>query len=212
MRLPTGVTMAMTIAVAASVTACSPSAGSGATTSPAQTVTATATPTPRPSTSTYSPENRAVGEVEDLLGGYYYPQLISCYADPPHTERTCMDNVTAGARHVDLTNAILAAQQGGTVTSGTITVVSMAPVSVDLTSKPTAKPFPVRPAIVMRVCADYTDSKTVFVKTGKSALGTAKGWNPRHVEILTVTNMKVPPDATGWRVSDITGDPKAAAC
>ena len=209
MRLPTGVTMAVTIAVAASVTACSPSAGSGATTSPAQTVTAT--PTPSPSTSTYSPENRAVQEVEDLLAGYYYPQLISCYADPPHTKRDCLDNVTAGVWHDELTNELVAAQQSGTQTSGTITVVWMKPVSVDLTSNPKAKPDVVRPTVVMRVCADYSDQKTVFVKTGRSALDES-GAKARHVEIVNVVNMKLPPDATGWRVSDVSLDSKAPAC
>jgi len=208
MRVPTGVTAAMTLAVAISVTACSPS-GSGTTASPAQTVTAT--PTASPSTSTYSPESRAVQEVEDLLGGYYYPQLISCYADPPHTKRDCFDNVTAGAWHDELTNELVAARQGGTQTSGAITVVWMKPVSVDLTSNPKAKPDAVRPTVVMRVCADYSHQKTVFVKTGRSAVDESR-YKPRQVEIVDVVNMKTPPDATGWRVSDISLDSKAPAC
>ncbi len=196
MSLSKILTTAVTACVALALTSCATSTDEGVTASPALTPTASVRPTPTPTT--MSRADQAIQQVKDLLRNYYYPAQIDCYADPSRTADTCFDRAAVGSERADLTNGLVAARFAKTKTSGSIDVMWIKPVDIDLVGQPKAKPVPVPPTVTVRVCADYSQRQDVFADTGESAL--QPGFRPRQVQTLDVVNVHYP-DSSGWRVA-----------
>jgi hypothetical protein len=174
--------------------------GTTPTATPTATSSSAATPTPDPSASvpTTSPEDEAAAKAEEVLRAYNRV-YVQCLADPPNTPITCFDEVAIGTELNTRRNSLSAAQALQTTTSGSIEVVSVEVVKVDLAIDLSVSP-PVVPEVVLRVCEDV--SQLAIVDEAGQSVVPADRLDRPLVE-YAVYNYAYP-DPAQWRVGLVT--------
>ena len=162
--------------------------------------------TPTPTSTPTSPEDEAVAGAEEVVPAYYRA-VVECLTDPADTATTCFDDVATATELNNMRNALASAQQMQTKTSGSIEVVSMQVVKVDLSDDVKATP-PLVPEVVFRVCADASGFDIVDAN-GKSIVP------PDRIEHgydqVTLLNYSYP-DPTKWRVGLVDYAQEEAPC
>jgi hypothetical protein len=155
-------------------------------------------PSPSESPATPSPEDEAAAHAEEVVRAYNRVQ-VQCLADPPNTPITCFDGVAITTELTTLRNSLSSAQALQTTASGSIEVVSVEVVKVDLANDLSVSP-PIVPEVVLRVCEDVSQFNIVD-EAGNSVVPADR---PDHVLVdLSVLNYAYP-DPAQWRVGFVT--------
>lgn len=175
-------------------------------TPPASTAPTSSSTPPSHTPTTPTPEEDAVAAAETVTSGYY-DAMTSCLADPERTAATCFDDVATATELNNMRNALASAQQMHTTSSGSVDVISMEVVKVDLSKNVDATP-PVVPEVVLRVCADVSDVEIVD-KDGNSIVPADR--IERGYDQVTVLNYSYP-DPTQWRVGLVDYAQEEASC
>lgn len=163
------------------------------------------TPTPSP-TPTPTVEDEAAAAAEEVVRAYYRAQT-ECLADPTAVDSTCFDGVAIGSELTELRNILSGAQATRTKVTGTIDVVSIDLLSVNLDMDLEASP-PVVPEVGFDVCYDAS-GYDVLDENGTSIVPTDRV--DRQVLELHVLNYGFP-DQTQWRVGFVIAPDPAEPC
>lgn len=197
MRPSTWLKGSAAVALALALSACSTSSEDPPASSTTSTPS-TASSTPAPTPSTKSAEDIAAGHAESVYRDYLRAQT-TCLSDPRKSLPTCFDAVAIGTERDTMLQALSAAQEVDSKTSGDITIISIKTVKVDLTNKVNESP-PTVPQVVFAVCMDVSKLNIVD-KDGKSIVPPSR---PPHVPVaVSVLNYKLP-DPSQWRVGLVT--------
>jgi hypothetical protein len=154
----------------------------------------TAPPAQLASASSTSPEDQAKQSAREVVQ-QYFTAIPRCLADPVHTPTTCFEDVAISIELDDLVNALNAAKQVQSKASGTIDVIWMVPIKVDLTNRVSVTP-PTVPKVTYRLCVDFSNFN-VLDKNGQSLVPATR--TSRSSTDMTVVNYKFP-DSSQWRV------------
>lgn len=169
--------------------------------STAPTNTPTTSPTPTPTV-----EDEAAATAVEVVRAYVRAQT-ECLADPAAVDSTCFDGVAIGSELTELRNILSGAQATRTTVTGTIDVVSIDLLSVNLDMDLEASP-PVVPEVGFDVCYD-AGGYDVLDENGTSIVPTDRV--DRQVLELHVLNYGYP-DQSQWRVGFVIAPDPAAPC
>lgn len=169
--------------------------------STAPTNTPTTSPTPTPTV-----EDEAAATAVEVVRAYVRAQT-ECLADPAAVDSTCFDGVAIGSELTALRNILSGAQATRTTVTGTIDVVSIDLLSVNLDMDLEASP-PVVPEVGFDVCYD-AGGYDVLDENGTSIVPTDRV--DRQVLELHVLNYGYP-DQSQWRVGFVIAPDPAEPC